>query len=51
MNQNSLTAIPCIHSSGVMIPQVDDDGNYVKPEFMICNNCRLVTKPQIGIGV
>jgi len=38
--------IPCNHQNGVMIPQTDNDGNYVKPEFMICNNCRLVTKPK-----
>lgn len=35
----------CEHKHGVMIPQTDLDGNYVKPEFMICTNCRLVLKP------
>ena len=27
-----------------MIPQQDIDGNYVKPEYMICDDCRAVRK-------
>lgn len=36
--------IPCYHKNGVMIPQQDLDGNYVKPEYMICSDCRAVRK-------
>lgn len=39
---NVKSCIPCNHQNGVMIPQQDVDGNYVKPKFMICSNCRLV---------
>lgn len=35
----------CQHKNGVMIPQQDLDGNYIKPEFMICDDCRLITPP------
>ena len=34
----------CKHDTGVMIPQTDLKGNYIKPEFMICTDCRLVLK-------
>lgn len=33
----------CEHRNGTMIPQVDLDGKYIKSEYMICNECRLVT--------
>ena len=39
----------CKHQSGVMIPQQDLDSNYVKPEFMICTNCRFVTDKIFGV--
>ncbi len=38
------SCIPCQHNNGVMIPQTDIDGNYIKPEFMICSDCRFVGK-------
>jgi len=35
----------CQHEIGCMIPQRDIDGNYIKPEFMRCNNCNLILLP------
>ena len=36
--------IICLHiDSGVMIPAKDIDGNWVKPEYMLCK-CRAVIK-------
>ena len=33
--------IICLHEHGVMIPQQDEHGNYIKPEYMLCE-CRAV---------
>ena len=36
--------IICLHvDSGTMIPQQDTNGNYIKPEYMLCK-CRAVVK-------
>ena len=40
--------ISCQHKNGVMIPQRDLEGNYVKPTHMICNECRLVLEKEIA---
>lgn len=45
--KKSQTKVPCSHETGVMIPQINLKGKYVKPEFMICDNCRLVLKKEI----
>lgn len=37
----------CKHESGVMIPEQDLDGNYVKPTHMICDKCRFILKKEI----
>lgn len=37
----------CEHKTGVMIPQRDLNGDYVKPEYMICDDCRAVRKYEI----
>ncbi len=37
-------SVTCKHESGVMIPEQDIDGNYIKPRFMLCTDCRLVFK-------
>ena len=34
----------CEHKTGVMIPEQDLDGNYIKPNYMLCTDCRLVLK-------
>ena len=38
------SCMPCKHKTGVMIPQRDINGDYVKPEYMICDDCRAVRK-------
>jgi len=40
-----MSNVNCKHDTGVMIPQTDLKGNYIKPEFMICTDCRLVFNP------
>lgn len=30
----------CLHYKGVMIPTKDIKGNYIKPEFALCTDCR-----------
>ena len=35
----------CQHISGTMIPLQDKDGKYIKPQFMICNECNAITLP------
>ena len=32
----------CEHKSGVMIPQRNIIGEWVEPEYWMCDNCRLI---------
>ena len=47
MNNQTVT---CQHKNGCMIPMQDLEGNYVEPKYMICSDCRLVTKGETHDG-
>lgn len=36
--------IICLHINGVMIPNKDLDGNYIKPQYMLCGTCNTVVE-------
>lgn len=48
MKQNTNNSSCCLHKNGVMIPETDLNGNYIKPIHQLCTDCRLVFKIQKG---